>query len=257
MTHSLPALLLVGFTATAHADAIQPERDVMGRFPILEAGLVAGFSMTPIPYTMLDAHDNLSGLAGPDLHAHVDARTFLLNLQGFYNVANTDTAWKARAQLVVGARTKHRVLKSMHDSTPTSSGSFTRTTEHYLHKHVPMIIGVSAGASVVRVNETSYTSAFGDSNLRPAATLPMIDAGFTLQSPQIKLTVGPLVSITDKIYGAHWEFGMSFPVGSMSLFWRLSGDHLVGDDPLDNSGRRFGALVLATFGLAPGYGVGL
>jgi hypothetical protein len=256
-------IALVSLRASASADAPKPG-DIIGKFPLLEAGVTGGFSLAPIPTMTLagtpDTHDSISGLLGPTVQLHVDARKFLFNATGTYNVVGGELAWMGRAEIVLGAglgiRTTHNVIKSI--SRTTSGGYTTTTTEHYVHKHVPMLIGLSAGAQIMRANATSYTKVTSTGTMtyaREADFVPAIDIGFTLQSPQIALTVAPMFVPTTSSYGLHWSYGMAFPMSGLSMFFRFSGDHYFGDDPLDNSGRRLGVVVLGTLGIGSSMGV--
>ena len=239
---------------TAAADPLPPGA-VLGRFPKVEVGLLGGFGMTPIPYVSgtgtEDTYDNLTGVVGPSVQLHLDAKRFLVNVEGLYNVAQSEVGLLARGQVVFGSglglRTRHNVLKSM----STTNG--VTTTEHYVNKHVPMLIGLSAGATVATLGETRLERGMMPTG-RPSALVSMIDAGFTLQSPQIQLTAAPLVEMGTGSFGFHWSFGMSFPVGNKSLFFRTTGHHVFGGDPQDLTGRRMQALVLCTIGLGGGYG---
>lgn len=248
----------------------QPSGDTVGHFPYAQAGIVGAFSIAPIPYATLsgapDSHDDFGGLVGPQVEIHVDARAFLLNVEGTYNLVGGGVGWMGRAQVVLGKglglRTKHHVVKSISDSKPDYAGNYTRTTEWYTHKHVPMFIGVSAAASVWQIAEASYTAPSytepnGVTNTREAAVMPMIDAGFTMISPQLELTLAPLLDLSTGSFGIHWAYGMALPIGDHPFYFRFTGDHIVGDDPMDNSGRRMSATLMCAIGFGTGLGVGL
>lgn len=261
----LSGVAFVALTSPVRASEVQPG-DTVGRFPWARLGIAGGFSGVPIPYVGLSegptAKTDLAGLVGPQLDLYLGGGPALLNVQGVYNALGSGVRWMGRGELVLGARTTHNVLKSMSESAPNASGYSTRTTEHYVHKHVPLLIGVAAGASAWRVAEVSYTSPSyavegGVTNTRGAATLTTIDAGFKLISPQIELGIGPLLELPSKSYGVRWVYGMAFPVGDRPFYFRLSGDHVLGSDPLDNSGRRLGMAVMLSLGLGTGLGLGL
>ncbi len=58
-------------------------------------------------------------------------------------------------------------------------------------------------------------------------------------------------------YGVRWVYGMALPVGDRPLYFRFSGDHVLGSDPLDNSGRRLGMVMTLSLGIGTGLGLGL
>jgi hypothetical protein len=253
-------------TLAALAAPVRADSTGMGHFPYVEAGFTGGFSMIPIPITSVtvtgtgETHDSFSGIAGPTLQVHLDARKFLFNAIGTYNLVGDDLEWTGRAEIVLAAglgfRTKHNLIKSINR---TSDGStVTTTTEYYVNKHVPMVIGLSAGVAMTRVNAVSFTTfrTSGDVTFaREAAFVPAIDVGFTVQSPQLAFTIAPLFVPTTSSFGFRWAYGMSFPISSVTMFFRLAGDHILGDDPLDNSGRALGMAVVGTLGIGTSMGV--
>ena len=261
----LSGIAFAALTSPVRASEVGPG-DTVGRFPWARLGIVGGLNGAPIPYPTLggdpDTKTDLVGIVGPQLDLYLGGGPALLNVQGIYNALGSGVRWMGRGELVLGARTTHNVLKSMSDSAPNSSGYVTRTTEHYVHKHVPLLIGVAAGASVWRVSEVSYTFPSygvegGVTNTRGAATLTTIDASFKLISPQVELGIGPLLELPSKSYGVRWVYGMAFPVGDRPFYFRFSGDHVLGSDPLDNSGRRLGMAVMLSLGMGTGMGLGL
>lgn len=264
-TLALLAVLLLA-TATGYADDAQPEEtsaqpDVIGHFPRLSVSFITGFDMTPVNFvdsTGLMQNDTTFNLiAAPDVMTHIDAHAFLIELEGFYNPAG-DLRWLGRAHVIVGARSTANVVKSWHDSPADSSGYFTRTTEYYVHKLVPIYYGFTGGVSVWDFDTTTWTSYADatDTHSRDAAAVPVIDAGFTIRSPQVELTVAPQMELSTGTMGLHWAFGLALPIGQYPLFFRCSGDHLFGDDPVDNSGRRTAMMVMFSLGLGSSLGIG-
>lgn len=257
------ALALVASTSQARADT-------EAHFPWARLGLAGGFSVAPVPHQELSgapaSKGVFAGIVGPMLDVHLDTGPVLINLEGVYNAVRGGVEWTGRGEIVLGAglgtRTTHNLIKSISDSSPSSSGHVTRTTEYYTHKHVPFFIGLAAGASVFRVAEVSYTAPSYDveggvTNTRAAATLSRVDAGFKMMSPQLELSVSPLAELTTRSYGVRWVYGMALPVGDHPFFFRFSGDHVLGDDPLDNSGRRLSTVMMFALGLGTGLGAGL
>ena len=111
---------------------------------------------------------------------------------------------------------------------------------------------------MTRVNAVSFTTvrSSGDvTHARDAAFVPAIDVGFTLQSPPIAFTVAPLFVRTTSSCGIRWSYGMAFPISSVTMWFRFAGDHILGDDPLDNSGRALGMTLVGTLGIGTSMGV--
>jgi hypothetical protein len=254
---SLVGAMVAG--ATAHAD--DPPNTV-GHFPILSAGLIGGFNMTPVGYTSslgsMETADAFNGILGPDVVAEIDSHAFLLELEGFYS-AFGDLRWGTRAHVILGKRSTHNVIKSIQDSAVSSSGYYTRTTEYYVHKYLPIYYGFTAGASLLSLDTTTWTSYADTSDVhsRDAAMAAVADAGLTIRSPQLELTVAPAYEVTRGNVGLHWAFGMAFPIGDHPLYFRFTGDHLFGDDPLDNSGRRTSFIMMLSLGIGSSLGLGL
>jgi hypothetical protein len=273
MKQGIGFAIAVGFVASMAAAARADDDvsgDTVGHFPLARLGLVGGFDFAPVPYADLsgapDTHDDFGGVLAPELELHLDTQAMLVNLTGVYNVVGGNVGWMGRAEIVMGKvlglRTTHNVIKSISDSAPDSSGEYTRTTETYVHLHVPMYFGVSAAASVWGVGEVSYTAPSytvpeGVTNTRSAAVVPAVDVGLTLQSPQLELSVGPLLELSTGSWGLHWAYGMGLPIGDRLLWFRFTGDHVLGSDELDNSGRRMGTTMMFAMGMSTGLGLGL
>ena len=262
-----PALALAFVLAGGSlARAEPPPGDRVGRFPPILLGVVGGLGISPVPYELSSGapstHDVFSGILGPEAYLHVDARAFLVTVQGMVNVVGSNPRWMTRGQIVLGKglgfRTTHNVLKSMSDRS-VGGGYVVRTTEHYVHKHVPMFIGLSGGVTLWGVGEAEYESYLsGPTGLtRDAALLPTVDVGITLKSPQFEIMVAPMYELATASRGLRWAYGMAFPVGDRPLFFRFSGDHVFGDDPLDQSGRRMSTILLVTLGSGSGMQLGL
>ena len=263
MWKSLAVLLVASTTAYADDDAsvaTPATPDVVGHFPRLSVSLVTGFDMTPVNFvdsTGLMQNDSTFNLiAAPDVMTHIDAHAFLIELEGMYNPVG-DLRWVGRAHVTVGLRSKANVVKSMHDSPVDSSGYYTRTTEYYVHKFVPIYYGFTGGLSLWGFDTTTWTSYADptDMHSRDGAVAPVADAGFTIRSPQVELTVAPQIDLSTGNMGLHWAFGLAFPIGQYPLFFRFSGDHLFGDDPVDNTGRRTAMIVMLSLGLGSSLGI--
>lgn len=229
-----------------------------GHFPILRVGGIAGISGVPIPTDDPDdPQDTYGPIVGVDVHAHIDARAFLLNFEGIFNVLDGDVWWVGRGQIVLGTllggRSWANVIKSM---SQTQSGNVvTTTTEWYTHKKLPVFYGLHAGASVYGVRESSSPSYAIEQRTREPATVPVLDVGFTLMSPQIELMLAPAFDLASGSKGLRWAYGMAFPIGNKPLFFRFNGDHFFGSDPEDGSGRRLGWTLLLSIGLGTGMGI--
>ena len=257
----LLAALVFVMVAGATARADDPDT-IVGHFPYLSAGLIGGFNMTPVGYTdsssAMQTANSFNGILGPDVVAEIDTHKSLLELEGFYSPVG-DLRWGARAHVIFGFRSTHNVIKSIQDSPVSSSGYYTRTTEYYVHKYVPVYYGFTAGASLLSFDTTTWTSYANSSDAysRDAAMATIVDAGLAIRSPQLELTVAPAYEVTRGNWGMHWAFGMAFPIGDHPFYFRISGDHLFGDDPYDNSGRRTAFIMMLSLGLGSSLGVGL
>ena len=236
-----------------------PSPDVVVHFPLLWVALIGGFDSTPVGYTAAngasDSLNALNGIVGPDVIMHVDTNAFLLELEGFYNPAG-DLRWTARAHATFGFRDTHHLIRSISDSPANSSGYYTETTTYYVHKFVPVYLGLTAGISLWGFGTTTATS-YADSTplgSRGPAVVPVLDAALAVRSPQIEFTVGPEYSASGGNLGLRFALGVAFPIGEYPLFFRSTVDDLFGDDPTDNSGRR--TSIITTFSLGMGSSLG-
>ena len=263
----LPFLVVLGLLAAAapaRADEAQPV-EVEGHFPWGRLDAVGGVGIVPIPHPGRsgppDTHKDVTGVLGPRIDLHLDTGPVLLNLEGLFNfVSPTGLLWMARGEIVVGKRSMRHVLKSISRSPRDAYGYVTTTTEIYKYLYLPMFTGLSVGASVWHFGSVTHTQASyegPDTRSRPGAILPMVDLGFTIQSPQLELTIGPVAELSTTSFGLRWVFGMGFPVGDYPFFFRLSGDHIFGDDRLDGSGRRMTTTLLCALGMGTDLGLGL
>lgn len=250
--------LLIVATTMSVARLAHAEDEIRGHFPLLRAGVIAGFSSVPIPTDDPDyPQTKFGGVVGADLHAHIDARIFLLNFEGVFNALSSDLWWGARGQLVLGAglggRSYVNVIKSM---SQTQSGStVTTTTEWYTHKKLPMFYGLHVGANILGLRESTSPDYASVQSRRDAATLPTVDAGFTLMSPQLEVMIAPCLDLNTSAKGLRWAYGMAFPLGNKPFFFRFTGDHFFGSDPMDGSGRRLGFSLLVSLGLGTSMGI--
>jgi hypothetical protein len=242
--------------AAAGEEAASPPGDIHGHFPLLEAGFVGAFTNTPVGYILgqtATSDSVFGGIVGPAMQALVDTGAFLLDADGLYNLlSGQDVAWKAGAHVVAGYRSYANVVKSISDSPTSSSGYYTRTTEYYTHKFVPAYVGVSAGVTAIGLNGAS---SIDGSQRRNADNLIAIDAGFTLKSPQVEVTLAPLYEATRGTVGMRWVFGLALPIGDHLFGCRGTGEHFFGDDPVDGSGRRIQHIVTFALYLSSDFGI--
>ncbi len=232
----------------------------VGTFPLLRVGALGGLADVPVfwtredwegqPYQVVDGQHGY--MAGVDLHAHLDLDIALVNLQGVYNPLGGAPRWGARGQVVLakglGYRGTHNVVLSYSDR--VEGGQVIRTTEYYANRKVPIFIGLSGGASLWSFEEKTYRDAYGTASTREAATVANVSAGFTAISPQFELMLEPTYEPANGIYGLRWAMGVAFPVGGDLPLWsRVTVDHVFGDDPADQSGRRASMIALMSLGI--------
>lgn len=259
MPRALMTVLIV-IAAGGRASADDPgEGDEVGHFPLLSAGMVGGFDMTPVSFTdstgAAQTNTTFGAIGGVQVLSDLDTHACLVELEGIANPFG-DLRWMTRAHVIFGIRSHAHLVKSISDTTPDSSGYFTRTTEYYVHKYLPIYYGFTAGVSLWGFDTTTWTSYADatDQHSRDPSVVAVIDAGFTIRSPQIELTLAPAYDVAGGNTGLHWAFGMALPIGDHPLYFRFSGDHLFGDDPVDNSGRRTQNIFMMTLGLGSGLG---
>jgi hypothetical protein len=258
-------LLLIGLLV-----AVPPASADEGHFSLLRGGFGAGFTDAPVPFADLsdapDSHDAFGGVVAPFLQVQLDARVALISVEGMYNLVRQGAEWNGRGEIVfaklLGLRTSHNLVKSISDSSPDSSGNVTRTVETYTNLTVPMIFGLSAGFSIWHLSEVSYTAPSytvpeGVTNTRSAATIETLDVGATLRSPQLEVSLAPMKDFTSGSWGIRWSYGMALPIGDYPFWFRFTGDHLLGSNPLDNSGKRMSATLMLVIGFGTGLGLPL
>ena len=242
--YQVVALLVSIGASSARAEAVSGG-DVVGHFPFVEVGAIAGLTSTSLPESV---ESEFGGLAGVGAQLHLDLHRALVNVEGAYNLSSGDLAWMTRGEIILGSglglRSKHNLVKSIQDSTPDSSGRYTRTTEYYVHKHVPLFVGLAAGLSFWRLSDSSGES----------ATVPAFDVDFAVRSPQWELVLGPQYEFATGSLGLHISAGLALPVGSRLLFARFVFDTHPGER-MEAIDRRLD--IVALFALGTGASIGL
>ena len=253
----LVVAVVVAVATTARADDSETSGKMTGHFPVLTASVQAGMDMTPVGFTDNDTPDqetSISAVVGPDIVADFDTHKFLLELEGLYNPLG-DLRWTAGAHVTFGFRTTHHLIKSISDSPANASGEFTRTTTVYTNRDVPAYFGITGGVSLWGFDTTTFSSIDGASGSRSPSTLPVVDIGLAIQSPQLLLAIAPEYDLSGDHLGMHYAFGIGFPVGDHMLSMRFTADQLFGDDAIDNSGRRTQVIMMFSLGLSTSIGL--
>ena len=219
-----------------------------GRIPVVELGLGGGLTSVPLHDTGTSyGKDDLSGTLGLSLRAHLDLKRALVFADGYLAGGVVgDVGWMARAGLVLGWRT-HANLTEFVSSRKNYDGSTTETYRSHLGKKLPVVFGLFGGASVFDLGEASAD--YGEGS-RDAAVVKAGDLGLAAVSAQFELLAGLKLDADSGGLGAYWSFKYALPIGSRTLFFRMSGDHFFGDDE-----KRLGMLLLGSLGVSSSLGV--
>jgi len=197
-----------------------PPPQEMGHFPWLSFAVAGG----------LVSHGGLGGAVGAELRLRHDTSPALLYADVVGNALG-DPFVLADAGLVFAKHLGGRSTMKLAEQ--ADQGDYTITTT-YNYKNLPLVYGVTAGASVFALDDGPLASG---------------QAGFALVSPQIELGLEPALDVNDGAPGLHWDFVYGLPIGHHIFFFPGRGDHFFG------SSARMSTVLLFTIGATTGTGV--
>lgn len=243
-------LCLVGSPRAIAQPAISiPEE---GHFPIGELSIAAGINVSP----MSPGQESTGGIIGPDVRLHLDTRLLLINFEGIYNVADLgDAAWMTRAEIVLGSllgiRDSANIIRFWND---VPRGSYLeRTVTYYANRSMPLFFGLTMGVSVWRLRAATYSS--GSLNfVRSPASLPILDVGLAVRSPQVEAHLAPSYEFHTHSKGLRLAFGYGVYIFDNMLFFGVAFDQLFGASHAGDSGIRMSTAGLFTVGIGTSIG---
>ena len=239
------------------------EPEPVGQIPFLRVFGTFGMSMVPVVYQLYEFDGTLGAWTdytvtgfglGPEVQVRIDLDAFLVYADGYYNALSDGVLYEARGGIVFGTLAGGRSTTEL-----TEFGGSEYTPTHridtyitHLGKTIPMVYGLMLGAGATRVGDAIVeASGIQPEHRKAGSTLLTLEAGFAVVGGQFEVLAAPTFEVTHGILGIRWHIQYGFPLGSIPLYYHISGAHHFGEA----DGRPLTFYLTSGLGLGTSLGV--